>query len=305
MGTDTRALWYNTQLFRKAGIKVPWQPKSWKDILTTLRTLKAKLPGVTPYNIYSGTPAGEASTMQGFEMLLYGTKDPLYDTKTRKWIAPSKGLLDSLTFLKTLYAQKLTLSPSKALSPNVTNTVPQQYMPAGKVAIGQDGSWLPSNWLKGGVAPWPAWSKVLGVAFMPTEYGQAPHYISLSGGWTLAVSAKSRHPSLAVKFVELALNKQNSLGYDVAASQIAVRKDVANSPKYLKLNPTIKIFTKLIKYTKYRPAFPVYPQVSNEIQVIMSGVMTGQMTPQSAMSQYTAYIKHIEGIGNAGVQHGS
>jgi multiple sugar transport system substrate-binding protein len=305
MGTDTRALWYNTQLFRKAGIKVPWQPKSWKDILTTLRTLKAKLPGVTPYNIYSGTPAGEASTMQGFEMLLYGTKDPLYDTKTRKWIAPSKGLLDSLTFLKTLYAQKLTLSPSKALSPNVTNTVPQQYMPAGKVAIDQDGSWLPSNWLKGGVAPWPAWSKVLGVAFMPTEYGQAPHYISLSGGWTLSVSAKTRDPSLAMKFLELALNKKNSLGYDIAASQIAVRKDVANAPQYLKLNPTVKTFTQLIKYTTFRPAYPVYPQVSNEIQVIMSGVMTGQMTPQSAVNLYTAYIKHIEGIGNAGVEHGS
>jgi multiple sugar transport system substrate-binding protein len=108
-----------------------------------------------------------------------------------------------------------------------------------------------------------------------------------------------------MKFLELALNKKNSLGYDIAASQIAVRKDVANAPQYLKLNPTVKTFTQLIKYTTFRPAYPVYPQVSNEIQVIMSGVMTGQMTPQSAVNLYTAYIKHIEGIGNAGVEHGS
>ncbi|MCU1405199.1 MAG: putative sugar transporter, substrate binding protein, partial [Glaciihabitans sp.] len=33
MGTDTRAIWYNKQLLADAGLDVPWQPTSWKDIL--------------------------------------------------------------------------------------------------------------------------------------------------------------------------------------------------------------------------------------------------------------------------------
>jgi multiple sugar transport system substrate-binding protein len=302
MGTDTRALWYNKTIFKKAGIAVPWHPKTWNDVLAAARKIKAKVPGVIPYNLYSGTPAGEASTMQGFEMLLYGTHDTLFNPQTKKWIAPSKGLLDALTFLNTLFREKLVTSPSDALNANITNIVPQQWMPAGKVAIDQDGSWLPTNWIKGGGAPWPAWSKTLGVAAMPTAYGQKPDVTSLSGGWTLSISQRSRNPDLAWKFVKFALNKQNSLTYDIAASQIAVRKDVASSPQYLKLNPTIKTFTSLVKYTQYRPAYSVYPQVSNEIQVIMGDVMLGQMSPASAMSQYTAYLKHIEGIGDAGVQ---
>ena len=64
MGTDTRALWYNKGLLEKAGVAVPWQPKTWKDLLD------AAEPGVVPFNVYFGKPQGEAAVMQGFEMLL-------------------------------------------------------------------------------------------------------------------------------------------------------------------------------------------------------------------------------------------
>ena len=60
---------------RKAGLPADWQPKTWDDILTAARTIKKKVPGVIPLNVYTGKAAGEAAAMQGFEMLLYGTGD--------------------------------------------------------------------------------------------------------------------------------------------------------------------------------------------------------------------------------------
>lgn len=299
MGTDTRALWYNKKIFAKAGLKVPWQPKNWNDILAAARKIKAKVPGVTPFNIYSGKPAGEASTMQGFEMLLYGTKYPLYDHKSKKWIVSSPGFLDSLKFLQTVYKENLAISPQQELDPNIGNVVAQQLLPSGKLAIDLDGSWIPGTWIKGGPKPWPEWHKVLAVAYMPTQHGQPPGYTSLSGGWTLAISSKSANKDLAWKLVSLALNKQNSIFYDVAASQIAVRKDVAKSSKYLSSNPTIKTFTNLVKYTHYRPAYPIYPQVSNQVQVAMESVMTGQSSPEATMKQYASSVKQIVGSSNA------
>lgn len=95
-------------------------------MLAAARTIKAKVPGVTPLNVYTGKPAGEAATMQGFEMLLYGTgdgtSDPLYDTASKKWIAGSRAFKDALTFVHTVYKEKLGPDVSDALDPNFPRT---------------------------------------------------------------------------------------------------------------------------------------------------------------------------------------
>ncbi|WP_279580175.1 extracellular solute-binding protein [Fodinicola feengrottensis] len=147
MGTDTRALWFNKQIFAKAGLPADWQPKTWADILAAARTIKAKVPGVIPLNVYVGKAGGEQSSMQGHEMLLYGTANKLYDDKTKKWIAPSKGFTDALNFEKTIYSEGLAPSPQQALSPSIGTQVGGQLLPQGKLAIDLDGSWMPQTWL--------------------------------------------------------------------------------------------------------------------------------------------------------------
>ncbi len=295
MGTDTRALWYNKNLFAKAGLPVPWQPKNWNDVLAAARTIKAKLPGVTPLNVYSGKGAGEGATMQGFEMLLYGTNNTLYDDAAKKWVASSPGFLDSLNFVKTVYGDKLGPEPQDALNPNFGTSVSNELLPGGKLAIDLDGSWLSGTWLKSGAKPWPQWSTVLGQAAMPTQNGQAPGSTSMSGGWVLSVGSHAKNKQAAFDYVTLSLNKDNSQAYDIAASQIAERADVAADPAYLKSNPTLKFFTDLVQVTHFRPAYAEYPHVSDAIQVAMEAVMTGQMTPQRAAAAYNDQLKAAVG----------
>jgi multiple sugar transport system substrate-binding protein len=286
MGTDTRALWYNKDLLQKAGVTVPWQPKSWADVLDAAKKVKAAEPGVTPINVYSGKGAGEGSTMQGFEMLLYGTKDTLYNESSKKWVAGSKGFTDSLDFIKEVYTGGLGPSVQDALDPNFGNAVSGQLLPQGKLAIDLDGSWLSSNWLKSGAAPWANWNKVMGQVAMPTQDGASPGSTSMSGGWTLALGSKSKNKDAAWNFIKLALNQKNSLAYDVNATQIAVRTDVASDPEYTDANPTNKFFSDLVKVTHFRPATSAYPKVSNNIQVAMESVMSGQASPKHAAKTY-------------------
>src|SRR5450631_663770 len=54
--TDVRLVWYNKDIFQKAGLPTTWQPNSWADILAAAKTIKAKVPGVVPMNLYSGIP---------------------------------------------------------------------------------------------------------------------------------------------------------------------------------------------------------------------------------------------------------
>ncbi len=295
MGTDTRGLYYNKQIFAKAGLPTDWKPKTWDDILNAARTIKQKVPGVTPFNIYSGKGAGEGSSMQGFEMLLYGTQNPLYDDTSKKWITQSQGLTDSMNFLKTVFSEKLGPSAQDALDPQFGTKVSNDLIPNGKLAIDLDGSWQTSTWKSTGTKPWPQYSSVLGEAPMPTQTGQAPGQTSMSGGWLLSIGSKSKNKDEAWKFISTALNKDNSAAYDIAASQIAERKDVAADPKYTASDPTTPFFTSLVADTHFRPAFTEYPKISDAIQVAMEAVMTNQSSPDKALKQYADTVKNIVG----------
>ncbi|WP_065964729.1 extracellular solute-binding protein [Streptomyces sparsogenes] len=293
-GTDTRGLWFNKKIFAKAGLPADWQPRNWDEILDAARTIKEKVPGVTPLNVYTGKAPGETAVMQSFEMLLYGTgENPLYDPKAKKWVTGGKGFQDSLDFLKTVYSEKLGPDVSDALDPNVGTTVYSEWLPEGKLAIALDGSWLGQNWLKTGGKPWAEWSKTLGQAAMPTQSGQAPGKVSMSGGWTWAITAKSKNPDLAWKFIEQLQTEKNAVEWCVVGAQIAVRDDVAQDPRYLSSMPGITFFTKLVKYTHYRPALPVYPQVSTAIGEAMESVTTGDASPGEAAKSYGDQLDSI------------
>ncbi|MBD0424289.1 extracellular solute-binding protein [Streptomyces sp. TRM S81-3] len=289
-GTDTRGLWFSKDVFAKAGLPADWQPKTWDDVLSAARTIKEKVPGVTPLNVYTGKPAGEAATMQGFQMLLYGTgdgtTDPLYDKNSKKWITAGQGFEDSLAFVETVYREKLGPEVSDALDPNFGTTVRGELLPQGKLGIALDGSWLPQDWLEGSGHEWPEWSKELGLAYMPTQNGQAPGKVSMSGGWTWAIPAKAANPDLAFEFIKTMQTKANAQKWYIANSGIAVREDVANDPAYVRAQPGIKFFTDLVASTHYRPAYPAYPKVSVAIQEAMEGVTTGDMTVQEAARGY-------------------
>ncbi|MQY40118.1 hypothetical protein SRB17_81480 [Streptomyces sp. RB17] len=298
-GTDTRGLWFDKRVFRKAGLPENWQPKNWADVLAAARTIKQKVPGVTPINVYTGKPAGERSTMQGFEMLLYGTgdgtSDPLYDSTTKKWITAGQGFRDSLRFVETVYKEKLGPDVSDALDPNYATTVNGELLPQGKLGIDLDGSWLPQEWLPGSGHEWPDWSKQLGLAAMPTEAGQAPGKVSMSGGWTWAIPAKAGNPDLAFDFVKTLQTEANARKWYIANSGISVRKDVAADPAYATAQPGIKFFTDLVSSTHYRPAYPAYPKVSTAIQEAMESVTTGDQSVEKAASGYDDTLKDVTG----------
>ncbi|MER7716455.1 extracellular solute-binding protein [Streptomyces flaveolus] len=289
-GTDTRGLWFSKDVFAKAGLPADWQPRTWDDVLSAARTIKEKVPGVTPLNVYTGKPAGEAATMQGFEMLLYGTNDgttdPLYDKGSKKWIAAGQGFKDSLAFVETVYKEKLGPEVSDALDPNFATTVRGELLPQGRLGIALDGSWLPQDWLEGSGHEWPEWSEKLGLAAMPTQKGQAPGKVSMSGGWTWAIPAKAANPDLAFEFIKTMQTKANAQKWYVANSGIAVREDVASDPAYVRAQPGIKFFTDLVASTHYRPAYPAYPKVSVAVQEAMEGVTTGDMSVEEAARGY-------------------
>ena len=268
-------------------------------MLAAAEKVKATEPGVTPINVYGGVGEGEASSMQGFEMFLYGTNNWLWDSKTAKWEKAGAGFQAALGEYQQIYA-KDNLGPSvqTALSTQTWQTVQQGLLPENKLAIDLDGSWVSGSWLSTGPKPWPQWSKVLGITAMPTENGQGPGHVSLSGGWLLSVGSHAQNKQMAFNFIELALDKQNSTYYDVTGTQIAARNDVAASSQYKAQGPSAATFSSFVPFTHFRPAYSAYPKLSTEIQEITGQIMTGQQTPAQGVAAYNKYLIATVGASN-------
>jgi multiple sugar transport system substrate-binding protein len=294
-GTDDRLIWYNKHVFQRAGLPTNWQPKSWNAILSAARTIKNRLKGVIPMNLYSGIPQDEASTMQGFEMLLYGTKNKLFDYSTRKWVVSSPGFLSSLNFVQQVYNSSNLLGPPDdiALTGQTGDIVHLQLLPKDKIGIDIDGSWVSSNWYPKGPHPWPQWQSVMGHAEMPTQFGGAPYHVTLSGGWSFSVASRSGNKAAACQLLKAMNSRANLAQYDVEDGQISPRKDVVKVAAYAKV-PLNGFYTSLLSFTQFRPAFPEYPRVSNQVDLAMENVMTG-MKPQDAMSGYAQAVTGIVG----------
>jgi len=299
MGTDTRGLYYNKVVFAKAGLPVPWHPTTWAQVLAAAAKIKATEPGVTPMNVYGGTGQGEGSTMQGFEMFLYGTNNWLWDSAHSKWEQAGAGFEAALNEYAQIYhTNNLGPSVQTALGTTTWQTVQQGLMPTNKLGIDLDGSWVVGDYIPGGAKPWPDYTKDLGVAPMPTENGQGPGHVSMSGGWLLSVGSHAANKQMAFNFISLALDQQNSLYYDIHASQVASRLDVASAPTYKAQGPITAEFATFVPFTHFRPAFSAYPKLSTEIQEITGEVMTGQQTPAQGAAAYNKYLIATVGASN-------
>ncbi len=292
--TDSRGLWYNKEIFKQAGLPEDWQPKSWDDVLKTARTIKEKAgQDIVPIWMNMGKATGEATSMQTYEMLLYGTGDRLYDDASGKWIIKSQGILDALSFIESVNKEKLGPPLSKVLNGQAGNTSSREYLPKGKLAISLDGSWITGNYFENGAAPWPEYKDVLGFAPMPTNKGQEPGSITLAGGWALSIPSNAQHKDEAFDFIKYALNKENTQKLVIASGNITVRADVAKDPGYTKM-PFNEIATEYLKNAEFRPAQDKYPEVSTQIQTMVESVATGT-SPADAMKKYAQDVTRIAG----------
>ncbi|MGH9919807.1 MAG: ABC transporter substrate-binding protein, partial [Nitrososphaerales archaeon] len=193
-------LYYNVKQFKEAGIEVPWQPHSWAQIISAAEKIKAKVPGTTPFFLYSGTDISDTATREAFLPLLEGTGTPL--TKGLKWVVGGKGIDAVLKFYDTVFSDGLGPSLSTLSNPVATGNLSDTLMPHQKVAIALVGNWVGGDWIPSGAAPSPTASKNYRVALLPTEFGQAPGYATEAQGSTVVLTCDSQHRKLAAELLE-------------------------------------------------------------------------------------------------------
>jgi len=299
LGTDVRKLYYRADLFEQAGIPVPWEPKTWEDVLETARQLKAHYPGSTPLQINAGTAMGEATTMQGYFMVLLGTGIHMYDFEQGKWIVEHPGILDTLNLYKQVYVDEGLGDRRMQLLAQGREQSFAAFRD-GRIMILAEGDWF---W-RSVVAPGSEWEPPGGrnavvrwAPFPAQEPGKGyggTDFVSISGGTGYVLNPNSQNPELAWELLSFMFSTDMMLALQNIQPGIRIRSDVP-----VVGDPVMSAMAeKLLPVSTVRPQLPAYPRISVEAQLMTERVITGEMTPEEAMQAYAEAVVELVGEEN-------
>ncbi|MDR2996848.1 MAG: extracellular solute-binding protein [Microbacterium sp.] len=299
-GADGRVLYYNKELFKKAGLPADWQPTSWDDVLDAGRDLK-KVKGVTPIQLNAGTAMGEATTMQGLLPILAGTGSEVY--KDGKWIGDDSGLKKSLDLYRTIYVDEKLGDPVLQQEASGRDTSFQLFA-ENKIGILMEGDYFwravinPEEGV--GTAPMKNRDEAVGYTKIPSmEPGKGVNgqdFVSMSGGTGRVLNPNSKHPELAWELLAFMNTPEAYEARNAGTVSITPRKDV--NEKVLASDPMLTFVNdEVLPITSYRPGLAAYPQVSVLLQQATLDVATGKSV-NDAMKTYVTALKGVVGADN-------
>lgn len=291
ISTDSRGIWFNREIMEKAGYSRDWQPKTWADVIEAGKTIRETMPGVAPLYMCVSTAQGEAVSMQTFEMFLYGTGDTLYEDG--KWNVGSQGLKDTFEYIDEIVKSGTMVDLDVALS---SDTQGNQMIVDGELAMVLNTCTFCNAWLPTGSYPVENVEEKIGFAAMPTQTG-TPATVTMSGGWSWAISSYCENKDMAMEFLKFCGNKENATNRSLYDGRMSPRSDSVDIEAY-----GSKIFINEANANMansfVRPKDEAYAMVTTQIQTIVEELVSGALTPETALAEYKNRVVNIVGEDN-------
>ena len=288
-GENTNALWYRKDMFQQAGITVPWQPKTWQDIIDAAQKIKASVPNVWPLWLNAGSSEGANDEAKGINNLLAGTKDPtIQDPDTGKFVVDSPGIRDALAFYQQAFSLGLT-PPVSVLFAQGAVTDPVNRFPNGEVAIALGTNFYGGQWSELVAAPrWADAQQLMGAAILPSNY-DSTRPASTLGGLGIAVSATTKYPQAAFDFIDMSQKEKNIIDAANWGGWIPPEKSNWTKPGYTDFAPPFnEFFANVLPY-----AIPAPPSADYQVWAQGMGNATGAIAqdPSTTVDKAVSLLK--------------
>ncbi|HSB41315.1 MAG TPA: ABC transporter substrate-binding protein [Methylomirabilota bacterium] len=132
----------------------------------------------------------------------------------------------------------------------------------------------------------------VGVAPLP-RLRHGPVGAGSTGGAHLAVSARTRHPALAVELVRFLTGEDAQRAMTQGAALRPSRPALYRDPALIARDPSLPALYALMLRGHPRPITPYYLMLSTTLQPEFSAVLVGRKAPERAMRDATAQIEHL------------
>ncbi|WP_137152649.1 sugar ABC transporter substrate-binding protein [Devosia sp. FKR38] len=268
--TDTIGVFYNKDMFAKAGITEP--PQTWAQFAEYAEKLTD-----TANKVYGATfsaKAGEEGTFQ-FLPIIQASGGGYKEVNTA-------GAAEVLDLWKKMvdngWASKDVLTMGQWDSTGTFNS--------GNAAMAVSGPWEIDRMVEDAKFDW-------GVTLLPTitEGGERS---SALGGFDWGIMSTTQHPDEAFKVLEYYVSQDNRLFPEFG--NLPARGDIELPVTGVeKKDAALKVFQEQLQYAQPRGPHPEWQKISKAIYDAMQAAMTGQMSAKDALDQAQATIKGIVG----------
>ncbi|HEU5139362.1 MAG TPA: extracellular solute-binding protein [Bacillales bacterium] len=275
--TDVRVMFYRKDL-------VPNPPKTWSEVLELGKKLKKQ--GYYAFLYPAGR--GEGTTVTTILPMFWGQGGKLVDDQGKPVFGKGKNKQAMLNVLNFLDQTVKTGITPKRVSTYGSESDLNEEVATGKVAMFLGGNWQASQ-IKHilGEEEFKKW----GVAPIPHKEGA--DIATTAGGWAWAMFAKDKDTQkaavdfLAKTFVE----NEGMAQWSNIGGYLPVRKPVYKTDEYKGGKFTESFKKHLNKYAKARPSSEAYPEISSQLQVAVSSVVSGSKSPEQALADAWGAVK--------------
>jgi ABC-type glycerol-3-phosphate transport system substrate-binding protein len=262
-------LFYNKELFAKAGLDPEKPPVTWEEFVAAAAKLTDKKAGVFGF--------GMRNSLWWSLPFIYSFGGEILDTSTNKSTLAGDPAVAGFQFKVDLYS-KYRVEGGAWRAGGIRDDMGFQSR---KYAMVFNGPWAVKGLKQGGID--------FGVALVPS--GPAGHATNV-GGNDLVVFSTSKHPREACEFLTFMASKEVQARWANQLGQIPVNI-LADPMVDFSQHPYLKVFMEQMKYAKPRPQTGSYPEIENAVNPEMQAALDGKKSVKAAMESASKLVNQI------------
>lgn len=267
VAASARLLFYNKDLFAKAGLE---PPKTWDELKN------AGIKTANPPNNYGlGVPASGIEVDTFFDYFLWNNGGDILNADGKSMLSEPKAV-EALQYLVDLVND----GGSQPKPNGFTREQIIEMFKGGQVSMYPTGPWM--NAMIAADAP------NLEYGFVPFPVNGSTQQATVSVTDSMGISAACANKAEAWQFIEFMYQDKYRQKFDETEGMLPERKAVAASAFYSE--PMYKPFVDALQYAKFQPQHPKFEQIQQIMTVAVQKALSGEATPQQALDEATAKI---------------
>lgn len=272
--SDGGLLYYRKDLLEKNGLKAP---RNWTELVEIAKKLQS------PPTLFGLVFQGKQyeGLVCNFLELVWGNGGDVTDA-SGKVVIDSPAAVEALQWMVDA-VHKHKISPEGVLTYQEEEA--RHAFQEGKAVFMRN--W-PYAWNLMQDEKSPVRGKV-GIIPMPGGSGKKP--AATLGGWGFGISAFSKNPQAAWKFIEFAALPENQKTAFFKGGILPTRRSLFDDPEILQASPQIKDLGKVLTLARPRPVHPSYARVSDALQLHVSAALSLQEEPREALFKAAEEIR--------------